>query len=344
MKIKGVGFITKIAGGTIFLKWRDPRDARRQRQHSAETNDRTDAEKVALWLSRMVHTPDYWNDPPKDAHPIALRIWGAELFGDRVAAAIAAPNPDDVIFGIGETNPLAATWRLQNGLPATLTSEEIERQNQNDSTRMQAAEQLKAIKTEISQIKEERDNLRGEVKRLRSIIKQMGKRGELNLEPVELSVAIKEYLASSTGSRATGQFRKTVEWWLKAFEKKFGAKHDVKTFDPDEVSKYLGSLLKDAGAGTVRQRMNQVCRFLRTASCGMFDEGVVKNNVLPLLKKKSEENDDEEWFWLTDDEATNLIAKMRERHGDFWADAATIQYGCALRPEEIPPTSGRRSS
>ena len=331
---RGVSLHQKVVGGVYHVNFRDPRENGRQRRPSTETSDGDEAERVALSLSRIIYNPEYWTSPPAEAklHPTALKIWGAELVGDRIAQTMEK-----------RIESKAASIR---GYKRRVWDGEVAEQD--------AAKEIERLEREVADLRKkadeahevvaERDALRDEVRRLREMVRKMGGRGLLRTEPKEIGAAVTEYMGSPTGSNATGGFRKSVQWWLDALVEWADEKADIMSLEPEAVAEYLGALLKDSkdgkhkavASGTVKQRMNQVCRFLRFATKGSFDEDSLKRTLLPLLNKIAEETEDEEWFWIVPSEVKKLVSKMAELHGEYWGDAASVQYGLGLRAEELP--------
>jgi hypothetical protein len=75
---------------------------------------------------------------------------------------------------------------------------------------------------------------------------------------------------------------------------------------------------------------------MSAATFNGFDRATVLDWARPRLKTRKKAKRSEQWFWLERQQANKLIDDIRKTHGEYWADAALIQYGCGFRPEELP--------
>lgn len=316
----------KSDNGVYFAAWRDPRKQNKKTNSSLETADFLEAQERARDLSIILRTPEFWDSPPVTLDDVARRIWGADnLLGDLEDATeeLEARSPRVVVPPVEEQKEIAALG--QAGALAFL-----KKYDQKDPLVIKYRDLHKRFSAALSTI----DSYRQRAMTLEAWFKKMGKRVASDLRPKPIQQAVEEYLASPTGSNSTGRYRKTIGYWLDDLKTKFGPATNVLELQTEMITEWLAGFLKENSSGNVRQRMDQVCKFLRWAN-PMFESGQVKNVLKPMLHKKHADLEIEDWYWLTRDQVKLLIEAMRQLHGEYWANLMTLQHALGVRPEEI---------
>jgi integrase len=312
----GVSLWQKANGGNWYTHWRDPRDNRRKRNDSTETAHFDTATRIAMSLSRLINNRDFWEILPDGIHPQAEKIWGVRSLTGRVNQTRALLAQLQVSYEFLKENP-----------PAGLST-------QNDSAKW-IEEALRLLKL-LKEIAGERDTLAEENRRLKGIIQKISSRHLVKTEPKAYKDAVTDFFASPNGTSGSGQWREILRLWIDRFGREFGEQKDIHKVSTDSVIKHVSNLKKKNGkkvsGGTKLKLVNNLCMFLDHATSGLFDSKTVKDSIIPNL-----EEEDTEWFWLTKAQALGAIAELEKlpENGAFWADAATLQYACGFRPEEL---------
>lgn len=307
----GVTLVQKVKGGAYCLRWFDPRERNKQTKPSAGTNDFTEASRIAHDHSVLIHNEDFWESPPEDLHPRATEIWGVMPIAGQAKEAIKdLSNPRR--FPNRETNSLSgfSNWNYEL---ATVT---------------EYRKKLEGLLGKLDTYKNERDQWRQRAIRSEGLLKKMGRKIVNEQAPIALSEAIAQYLKHGTGAK--GQFNDIIGMWLRRMAEELGAKKNVFEVTEEDVKEHLETFKENLN---FRQMEYNIRKFLGWATKDSF----VGREVLEWAKaQKKDDEPPKQWFWLTKKQVKALIVKIRELRGDYWADAAIIQYGLGLRPEELP--------
>jgi hypothetical protein len=180
---------------------------------------------------------------------------------------------------------------------------------------------------DLAVVRSERDDYRDRCREYEGLLRKIKVKALKDSSPMPMREAVERFLAAPETLKSTGKWREKVQLWLERLARDLGEAKNVHEVEPEEVTECLRRY--QTGLANTKSRIIYVCKFMAWATKGAFDTGAVKAGViLP--------DEDEEWFWLTREETSALIGQLRELHGDYWADAATLQYGCGWRPEELP--------
>ena len=317
----------KTGNGVYIAGWRDPRKKNKTTNSSLETADLLQAQERARDLSIIIRTPEFWDRPPVTLDAVARRIWGADdLLGDltkatdelekRDAGKVYLPSVKEqkAIVALGDAGALEFLKKYDMKDPLVIRFKDLHKRFVDALVKMDSYQQRIMV--------------------LESWFKKIGKKVSVDLRPKPLNQAVDEYLASPTGSNTTGRYRKTIGYWLADLKTKFGETTNVLDLQSEMVTDWLAGFLKENSSGNVRQRMDQICKFLRWAN-PMFESAQVKNVLKPMLQKKHSDLEVEDWYWLTREQVKLLIESMRKLHGEYWANLMTLQHALGVRPEEI---------
>ncbi len=327
----------KSNSGHHYLYWRDPRDNRRQRNDSTGTEDSLEAQRMALSLSRYLRDPE--NSPP-DLHPKISEILGINLLDQRIVSAKLAIVDDIVATSKSEHKGKVDLYRelvkelvaafggpagdvLTNTIDVVRSKFAAGRQPTVDSR--EVYELLDLLKT----VSIDRDQWRDRSRALEGLVREKGQRFILRTEPKSIKQAVEEFMAAPDGMSSKGQWRYSVECWLNRFARELKSVKNVHDLTPEQI---VAHIQKQKGVASTKTSMTTyICLFMKWVSKGTFDCPTVRSAILDNLEEESPE-----WFWLKKQESLDLIARVRKLSGDYWADAALLQYGCGWRPEELP--------
>jgi len=331
----GVRLWRKVDGGTFYLYWRDPKNGQRQRNDSTETSDPLESKRMALSLSRYLK-----DSAAPDLHPKITTLVGANLIDQQVLKARLAQMDDSFGGKFHEGQDKTTVVRI---LAAEFSrafkcapEDSMTALVQSIRTLFFKAGPISPVSDDVYrlcdlllEVAKDRDNYKERARQLEGMLRQKGQKFVLKTEYLGLSQAVERFMQAPDGTKSKGAWRDKIELRLNRMAKEIGAKKNVHDLTPDETMDYLSKL---EGVATTKESITTyVCKFLKWATNGQFDSEGVRKAIIDNL-----EYENAEWFWLTRDEALLLIKQIREDNGDYWADAATIQYGCGFRPEELP--------
>ena len=314
----GVSLWQKVAGGTYYAMFRDPRNEK-QKRPTLETSDQLVAHERARVISTIRATPAWWENPPRTLDAVARKAWGAS---DRTAQIVDAFQ--DLKSSTNEANVdkfMSVALRRDPKKKRVFEGHKGPWKFENLAQRL--ADAHADLDTKVQRIAV-----------LEAILKRMGVKVTADMQPRPMTQAVNDYLASPTGSNASPRYKKIVRFWLEKYAKHVGDSQNVLDVEPQNLVDYLAGLLSTNSSGNVRQQTDQICKFMRFANSA-FDEKEVKGVMKPRLKKHTDDKESPDWYWLSNAQALALIEAMKLQWGQYWADAATLQYACGVRPEEL---------
>lgn len=339
MKIPQVKIRQKAQGGTFYVQFRDSRENSRQRKTSTETKEYEVAKRIAQELSTLLRNQTLWREPPDTYHPRTLAIWGVTPISTQaVRAKQMLPertHRDQPIIKLGDREYLL----LDD--PAMMTAiakavddsrdwndfdwNEYRKRYAEDCDEVNAAHQLVASVAELSL---ERNAWRDRAIAAEGQVRMMGLKARREQSPKAVLDAVTDYMKSDTGTHGGSSWRQTQKYWLMRFAKAVGPKQNIHDIEADDV---IGHCKSHDITPKIQKDMAAVIRkFLTWATREAFDKRPL-NAWLKTLQASPKE-----WFWLARKESERLVNAIRKERGDYWADAALIQWACGFRPEELP--------
>ena len=130
-----------------------------------------------------------------------------------------------------------------------------------------------------------------------------------------------------------GQTNYQVKCWINRLAKDVGDNKDVSEISSDRLIEHLAKFQDNKNLDDI---VLYLLKFMTFSTHGGFDREPVRAWAKPRIQKHKDEKQAEPWFWLTRTQALEMIQKLRDGYGDYWADAAMLQYGCGFRSEELP--------
>ena len=315
-KFKGVTYIQQAKGGVWFLKYIDPR-FRKQVMRSTETTEIGIAERIARELSTIIYDKSQWDRPNPDFHPRTRQIWKPLLIEVKQAV---------------DSIPLITKSFLEKlppdvrDLPNHPETAQLERM-------IEMQDKIKELLEQLMMVTDERNTYRDENTRLHAQLRKMGVKAIKDDTPKPIGEAIDEFFDSGA-TEATGNWRYALRKYFNLLAAHVGGEHiNARNISPEEVAKFIYSRQKSS-SDTKRRLKIALCKFLRHATNEAFDERTLSELTKGLKKQAARESVDE-WYWLTKEQALAICENMK-LHGQFWNDAALLNYGTGIRPEEIP--------
>ncbi|HLX61889.1 MAG TPA: hypothetical protein VKX17_11455 [Planctomycetota bacterium] len=304
-KFRGVSIIQRAIGGTIFLKWSDPRRKPAKQKFTSSKSDQPDiAERIASEISTLIYGPvENWRKPPKGLHPRTYTIWNAT---EEVKKAVRSLPIITKSF-VAKLPEDRSLWNESN--PEYVQVIKL----------MEAEENIRNLLEELSMTRSERDSYRERCKLLEGQFRKMNAQIVKSASPKPLEKAIAEYFKSKDGTTASGMWRKTLLCWCERLKDQFGGAQDVHEITADDLIKHIEKF--KTSSGNKKQLTNNLCKFLTWATDGQFDARLVKKSILGNLPRQNEE-----WYWLTNAQALAMIENLKKLDfGQYWSDLATIQ-------------------
>ena len=333
----GVRLFQKADNGTFYLDWRDKRDrskdqpSGRRRNDSAETNDLLEAKRMALSLARYLKDPKAPN-----LHKRIRRLVGADLAEQSVikahlavADAVASKGRDPFEQLELLTSELAKAFHCTPEKSISVIIEKVRDCFGKNVPITIQSDDVYTLLSSMLEVSQSRDAWQERSRHLEGMLRVKGKRFVLNTEPLALSDAVEKFMNAPDGTSAKGKWREKIEQRLKRMAREIGEKKNVHDLTTNQIIEHIWPM--QVAATTKESITTYACLFMKWATNGQFDTDTVRSAIIDNLEYESAE-----WFWLTRVEALKLIAQVRENEGDYWADAAAIQYGCGFRPEELP--------
>ncbi len=158
----------------------------------------------------------------------------------------------------------------------------------------------------------------------------MGVRAIKNASPKPVKDAIAEFFKSGA-STATGGWKYALKQWFERFARDFPETQDVKTITAEEVAEHVHK--QDCSSDTKRRLKINLAKFMRHSTSGHFDEFAL-SELTKALAKQTKAESNKNWFWLTNKQSLKIIENLNT-FGQYWSDAALLQYGTGVRAEEL---------
>jgi hypothetical protein len=331
MNYDGVSLHTKVKGGTISLMFRDPFDGGQQKKRTSKTKEWEKAEKIAVQVAEAIKAeqPDYIGENYDDIVYEILEVERHDAIRKKARAALAPKKVgiqlkrEQVIGVSGENVSLAiepfGSREGRSREDAVLTI----------SASPDAVKALEDALQRLERMRQQRDYWRSKAIAAETKLGRKLRDAELNSGPRSLREAATDFMKKLSVGRTTKQ---QVGYWVERFLKDKGETKDVAEVSSDALIEHLEKYRDRKKLGDIYTYLS---KFLVSATHGEFDRAPVLEWFRPLGKRKKAEKRAKQWFWLSRKQALALIEKLREQHGDYFADAAMIQYGCGFRPEEL---------
>jgi len=312
---KSVKIYSKTAGGVLYLRFDDPRAGiRKQVNVSAHTDQRKVAERIAEELTRIINTPSEWTQLPSGLYPRTVEIW--------------KPLSTDIREALNSIPLITST--MVASLPDNFTERLEDPASQQVLRFMEMEDQLRELLDDLYKTTLERDYYRERFTLADGQLRKMGAKTIKDASPRLIAEAVKAYFKATDGPKASGEWRYILMKWCERFSTALDKGRNAQDIEPDEIIAHIQG--QDVADGTKKKLTFALCAFLDWASYRQFDTDHVKNAILPHL-----EDEETEWFWLTRKQCQLLIKNLvNATDGNYWADAAMLQYACGFRPEEIP--------
>ena len=303
---------TKVPGGTIYVKFTDPRDHERVNT-TTRTTVKSVADTIANELTQLIHSPHLWNNVPTEFHSRTREIW--RPIQKQVAdASLALPNVTQGMLAMFPAKII--------DLPPDSPEMKVYDAFQN------AKDQIRQLLNTLAVVTSDNDGLKREVAALEL---QAGMRAGTAIalkSPLQVAKAVENFFASSTGTKSSGQWRDILTLWCNRFAREFPC--TVQELTVEQVCRHI---VKHAPTKpSTRDKLTTcLCALLNHATHDTFDTAAVKDACM-----LEDDTENEPWWWVNYDLAMKIIAKVKDHGGDYWADACILAYGCGLRPEEVP--------
>jgi hypothetical protein len=302
-------------------------------QYSTKTKQSDIADRIADELSAIIQNPARWNDVG-DVLPRTKEIWRPiETETAETAELLKKVSGASLMFG---DNLLDPEFQKQYIDPTLFTKENVDAL---DAKFTELLDKLKIVTLERDQYKQliviyEADR------------RARGAKAIKDATPVPLNKAIDAFFEEDISKSTNAAWLYILRKWFERFAGDVGKETPVLEITPEQVIKHIQNQKikhsrKQSAVHPVAQAVKDetkkrltfnLCKLLMFATKGQFDEKAVKTAILPRL---ADENHD--WFWLNRKQALALIKKLEGlANGQYWADAAMLQYACGLRPEELP--------
>lgn len=317
----GVSLHTKIKGGVINFMFRDSFDKGKQKIRSSKTNEWEKASKLAEQLSEALRSKP---DEIKDQYDkLIYDILQIQPFERKLAKAKEALEPGDIEVML-PAKP-GRPRRLQG--PRFVTKK-------RDPASIQAAEELLS---QLEHMRKQREYWRAKAIKAEAALGRKLSDAEIKSGPRTLKKAIADFMnPDKSDLKASGQSRYAVQKWIERFAKDYGEETDVNEVSTEQVIAHLSKFREQAKLSDI---YCYVTKFMIFATHAQFNREPVKkwfDGVRQQRKAAGKDTQSADWFWLTAKECKSLLDQLKKDAGDYWTDAATIQYGCGFRPEELP--------
>lgn len=334
----GVYLKQTTLGGMCNIRWRDPRRSNAEVLRSTRTADFEIATRIAEELSRLIRTPEHWNDPPEGLHPRTLELWGVRPVVGQVEALVKELD-DPTTFMTSSTMP--SQYRDWDGKPV---------KPEDFRTK------LEALTKTVSHLKSERDGWRDRAQISEGQLAKMNVRilRTKSAQTVSLKEAMEAWLEKLWSQGNDEDYSQDQEWNVRRFVEAFGEKtklSDVAGREAD-LDHWLASLKrggrkrkkkdpignpdgseaaplpessKNIGAGRRAEIRRCILKFLSDAGLE------VDRKKIKRPGRKDVRNDRGAIRWLDETQAQKLIDALEDR----WRDYYRVQLGLGLRPDEL---------
>jgi len=307
----GVSFKTKTVGGTIYVEFRNPFQGGANKTKSTKTGILKNAESIARMLSEAIHVKldDMRNDYPQ----IIYDILEVKPLGKKIELAKKS-FVDSKTLADSPSAALGSKSSMEHYISIAKANEDV--------------------LDEVQKFRAQMEYWRGKAVAAEAALGRRVSEAEANSGPRSVKAASKAFLTPDTGgTKATGQYRYNVQQWIERFAADVGEETDCMSINPERVIQHLAEFKAQT---KVKDIVAVICQFLTWATHGQFERAAVRRWLESVTENREANADETEWFWLTRDECEKLIKQLEKDAGAYWADAASLQYGCGFRPEEIP--------
>ena len=194
-------------------------------------------------------------------------------------------------------------------------------------------EKLEEARGRIKRLQEDNEACRKKIAAYEAILVASGNAQLKKIKPLKLSEATTQYLEHGTGAgeRTQSEYRN----YLNQFSAYIGKDKLISSIEPLEVIAYLEKLKKSIGyIPTLRKVCYIICAMLESESGGLYPVRPVKE--WRKRNCKTDGKSDDNFYWIDESDVKRLASQVKNDSGEYWHDCVLVQFGLALRPEEIP--------